>query len=100
MARRLICVAIVGMVGLAVVSGGEQVRTIPLESVYSTSQQPGLKQVTHAKIKDGDRMVYLEPYGNYLDKIRGEINSGLTNVFLVRGQDINEAVQAASSAMV
>jgi hypothetical protein len=51
-------------------------------------------------IKDGDRMVYLEPYGYSLDKIRRDFTSGLTNVFLVRGKDINEAVRAASSAMV
>jgi hypothetical protein len=71
MTRTLVYAALVGMAGLAIASGGEQARTIPLESVYSTSEQPGLKRVTHAMIKDGDRMVYLEPYGYFLEKKSG-----------------------------
>src|SRR5436190_18631962 len=99
MLRKLTCAALVAIAGLTIASGGEQARTIPLESMYSTSEQPGLKHMTYAARADGNRWVYLEPYGQYLAKIWREFRSGPTNVFLVRGKDINQAVQAASLAM-
>jgi hypothetical protein len=99
MTRKLGYAALVGMAGLAIATGGEQAGTIPLESVYSTSQQPGLKHVTHAMKADGNRWVPLEPYGHFLQRIRSDFSSGLTNVFLVRGKDITQAVRATSMAM-
>src|SRR4051794_6118924 len=80
MSRKLIYAVLVCTSGLAVGAGSEQPRSIPLESVYSTSEQMGLKRVTDSKIADGGRSVYVEPYGRFLEKIRREFHSGPTNV--------------------
>lgn len=73
----------------------EDVRRIPLESIYGTSAQNGAKQLNSAfTTKDGINR-YTEPYGADLADIRRKTHSHASNVLLVRGEDITEAVKAA-----
>src|SRR5712692_3131813 len=59
---------------------------IPLKSIYSTSGQEGLKHVKE-RIE--------EPYGKDLEEIyRKTQGMGASNIFLARGQDIAEVVNA------
>jgi hypothetical protein len=62
---------------------------IPLGSIYSTNGQKGLKAVTTRAE---------ERYATDLLHLRREFRSGASNVILVRGKDIAEAVNAARFA--
>ena len=77
------------------------VQGIPLQSIYSTNGQEGLRSVTDSFIlqKDGTKK-YAEPYGHFLAEIHQDLRSGASNVFLVRGKDITAAVQATWLASV
>lgn len=66
--------------------GGDkaEVKTIPLESIYSTSQQKGLIRVDQGlKNKDFRNEFYTRT-----------VRTGASNIFLVRGDSIEEAVKA------
>jgi hypothetical protein len=63
------------------------VRTIPLEEIYTTTAQKGMKWAWHRKdAHDNIRELVgkLSRYGNI----------GASNIFLVRGRDFDEAVRA------
>jgi hypothetical protein len=80
---------IVGLAGWVCVSGAEEGRQIPLESIYSTTGQKGLKAL---------KMRLDEPQGQELQGIARGYRGGASDVFLVRGKDIAAAVKAARQA--
>lgn len=71
---------------------------IPLASIYSTNGQQGLKPMSATFFEKGEGKQYQEPYGYQLEQIHRELHSGLSNLFLVRGKDITQAVKAARFA--
>ncbi len=80
---------------VAASSAEDKVRTIPLDLVYSTSTQKGLRAMSRSFTgKDGQKK-FAEPYGYALEQIYLQTQGlGPSNVFLVRGQDIQQAVTA------
>ncbi len=93
-ARRLLLLMISLLVGCSpqdISVPDEQPRGIALSSIYSTNGQEGLKPV---------KMRLEEPYGHALQDIYREFQSGLSNVFLVRGSDITAAVKATRFALL
>jgi hypothetical protein len=106
--RLTLLVAVVGAASLLVCLPGrwrltranqdvtKDVQKIPLESVYSTNGQRGLKPMSAAfhPQKDGSRR-FGEPYGRDLEEIRSEHEWGASNIFVVSGGDITAAVKAA-----
>ncbi len=72
-------------------------REIPLAAIYTTSGQEGTKPLNRSAHRRPDgSLEFVEPYGAALNQIYVELNSGLSNVFLVRARDINEAVSATA----
>jgi hypothetical protein len=73
-------------------STSEEVRTIPLEEIYASIEQAGMQRLRGGIIPqpDGTRR-YAAPYGPDLQQIHP---GGASNLFLVHGNDITEAVKA------
>src|SRR5262245_42854606 len=71
---------------------GDKVDTkkIPLDAIYSTSQQKGLKLIDQGQGDEGFREEMRELY-------QQSIKMGASNIFLVRGDDIGSAVKATWS---
>jgi hypothetical protein len=68
-----------------------ETRKIPLESIYSTTGQKSLKPV---------KGHHSEPYSNDLSQIRSGLRSGASNIFLVRGNNITQAIAATRRLFV
>ena len=66
-------------------AGGKELRKIPLNSIYTTSEQKGLKAVDEALRQSSKPLEEL---------IERSVTMGASNVFLVRGNDVAGAVQA------
>jgi hypothetical protein len=68
-----------------------EVKKIPLKEIYTTSGQEGLKWIWHRKDQPADRPVFAKQ----VDVLRGiSVSTGAPNCFLVRGNDIAEALDA------
>jgi RNA polymerase sigma factor (sigma-70 family) len=68
---------------------------IPLESVYGTTGQKEIRNMSAGfNVRADGKKVYREPYGPDLDLLNSEGRQGASNVFLVRGRDVKDAVQA------
>src|SRR5262245_10275774 len=79
----------------------EAVRLIPLDVMSSTNGQKGPRRMTaDFFLGEGGSEKYIEPYGLFLQQIRREFRGGASNVILVRGKDITQAVKAAALAFV
>jgi hypothetical protein len=63
------------------------VKRIPLDSIFSTSRQKGLRLVDQGRGDEGFEFQIRELQQN-------AINTGASNIFLVRGDDIRSAVRA------
>jgi hypothetical protein len=76
------------LIGSAVLTNPviEDVRKIPLESIYSTSGQQGMQYLTRRLD---------QPYGPHLQEIYDKFKCGASTLFLVRGKDIAAAARAA-----
>jgi hypothetical protein len=66
------------------VQAAEEARTIPLEAIYATNGQKGLKPVLR---------LFKEPYGHDLNELFRSSAMGASNLFLVRGEDLAAAVK-------
>jgi hypothetical protein len=84
MFRTSVLAMLLGLIG-GLTSVIDEVRKIPLGSIYSTNGQEGLKAV---------RLGLEEPYGHDLQEIVREFRSGASNIVLVRGKDIAAALKA------
>src|SRR5262249_44939678 len=66
-----------------------------------TNGQKGPRRMTaDFFLGEGGSEKYIEPYGLFLQQIRREFRGGASNVILVRGKDITQAVKAAALAFV
>src|SRR5436853_314407 len=82
---------------------GDKRRVIPFTSAYSTAKFDGIKQINadFMLVKDGKRLkkVFKEPYGFQLQNILTRCKSGASDILLVRGKDITQAVQVTAEAI-
>src|SRR5262245_46133571 len=89
-----------GTAGSACLLGSEdeqkaEAKTISLDSIYSTSYQKPFKTVTAGfNLRPGGAKEYTESYGHLLEQLKREFRGGASNVFLVRGDNIDEAITA------
>jgi RNA polymerase sigma factor (sigma-70 family) len=75
--------------------GGAEARVLPLDSLYGTTRQKQIQTVTAGfNFGPDGKKQYVKPYGLYLELLQGGGRHGASNVFLVRGKDIGQAVQA------
>jgi hypothetical protein len=71
------------------------IRSIPLDSVVTTANQPELQHARATYDAEG----YTEPYGKFLEQLLGE-KIGASNVFLVEAPGITEAVSASRGVLI
>lgn len=97
---------VASLVGLWATSsrGGQEPRKpieVPLEAIYSTSQQKGVNfaNAAHSLQADGTKK-YVQTYGKVLGEILLKHQSGASNIFLARGDSIAEAISAAREVLV
>src|SRR5690242_5304729 len=88
------------MVGMAVATQGaqekEKVRVIPRSAIYTVGGAKGMKQLNHGaeRLPDGT-LRFKEPYGADLDALMRLQKSWASNIFLVRGEEVADAINAA-----
>jgi hypothetical protein len=87
-----VCVVVlIGCIASTLAAGGEG----ELPEFYATFEQLGAKELSAAfDVDAAGKKMYREPYGYDLDCIKAEHRSGASNVFLVTGKDLAEAVNA------
>jgi hypothetical protein len=70
-----------------------EVKVIPLESVYCTIPQKGLRHLKlEYRLDAKKRKMYLQPYGQSLNTLVNEKKLGASEIFFVRGRDIADSI--------
>lgn len=87
---RLCIVALAAATGLTAAQPGDEVKKVPLDSVYATTGQKDVKRISTAM--DGGK--YVDPAGAELVKLMRDLKQG--GIALVEGKDVAAAVGASA----